>query len=1155
MIRKRESFFSLPALMLMGALIALALYLLFPRQSVFENPDYLDRPDALSIAYLEVLLRADADNQPLRLSLANALSATGQLDRAEATLKPLLAKDPVMEQAFETYLELQAQRVFAEPEGPERQTRQDELFIAAQTLLRQPYEPERILQLLGPMDRWVIQPRYLALLQAAQDRVVTPDQRLQLAREIARLEEAQSRPGTAAATLRPFLNTVRPAQRTEFINNLIRLELASGHPREALALFKQRQPARNMSEQALTEGIRLARLAGSTSDELSWIRQRADANPNNLTYQRELLASQLAAGRPLAALTAIRRMQSKPASLSPTDRRTIAQVLEWNDLPAEALPVWASLYQDTGSQLAFQRSTDLARGLFQWDTLLTVLTGAASRQRLQPAGYIDLADALVRAGRFDAAADALTQGRSLYPDSEQLQARLLALRINMRDFPAAIAVLENQPSLSDTDRVQLASLLWQTRQPERALAMLDFQPTDPALAETARVMRLDLATLLGREDILQAEYDRMLASDSDQLTPELKERLLNLAVLFQDYAVALRLSERLFQETGDTRFLIATAEYQAALARWQALEQTLDRWQDQDPDVVKNARYWSLRALVYERSDNIEAANDAYRTAWQLAPNDENIMISWAWLTLSDANAYSEPLQALLARLGDSPSPAAHPVLAYGYIALGRPELALHWFRLGMDRRGNSLDWLLGTANVLEQLGSPGTAADLRQQAAVRIPLDASTPENRFAVYRQEGLLRLAWQELNTVSRSNAGTDANQGNLAEALAYFAADQGDAQVAEALLPLARSQSQGAGRRLSERLYPTPENRQQSADRYLRQIEQLDKPMASAQRPALTRDTVNLHQNFNRAVQVGTRWQNLGNFNVHRSGVTAQSSYDEWRWQASAHSLNTDEAGSLQNTPETSVETSITLDRRSGNAGWSLTASQLPRYQSDDLALSARYDHQWADRITLGAGYDFQERTPDSAEAWWLTRRNRAFLSAGYTPFSRLNLNLQAEQLTVESLNSDTLADGYGLDLNATYTLFRNDPAWIVSAGYRNQQLLLTGTLPAATIEALDQPLAPAGLLTENYERIGLGTRWFHGEPHALYRSTPSPRAFLGLNAGYVLSTSTPELGVDLGLGWRILGDDELALSGRWSSEGLDGNGRTEFNLTYTIYLGR
>ena len=123
MRRNRESFFSLPALVLMGALIALALYLLFPRQAVFENPEYLETPDALSIAYLEVLLRSDSDNVPLRLSLARALSTTGQLERADQVLAPLMAQQTVPEEAFEFYLELHVCNPRRPPEGgPERPT-------------------------------------------------------------------------------------------------------------------------------------------------------------------------------------------------------------------------------------------------------------------------------------------------------------------------------------------------------------------------------------------------------------------------------------------------------------------------------------------------------------------------------------------------------------------------------------------------------------------------------------------------------------------------------------------------------------------------------------------------------------------------------------------------------------------------------------------------------------------------------------------------------------------------------------------------------------------------------------------------------------------------------------------------------------------------
>ena len=159
------------------------------------------------------------------------------------------------------------------------------------------------------------------------------------------------------------------------------------------------------------------------------------------------------------------------------------------------------------------------------------------------------------------------------------------------------------------------------------------------------------------------------------------------------------------------------------------------------------------------------------------------------------------------------------------------------------------------------------------------------------------------------------------------------------------------------------------------------------------------------------------------------------------------------------------------------------------------------------------------------------------------------------MSVHSSDGNGLGEGYGTDLTGTYTVFREDPAMTVTLNYQRQRLDLTDPLPADVLAELDQPLAPSELLTDEYERIGMATRWFHGEPHALYRTTPSPRAFLELGAGYVLSTNTPEVGVGVGLGWRLTGDDELALSGRWTSEGLDGNGRADLNLTYTLYLGR
>ena len=61
MKQRRPTFFSLPALLVMGVLLALVLFVLFPRQSAFEDLRYLSDPDAVSLAYLETLLKSDPD--------------------------------------------------------------------------------------------------------------------------------------------------------------------------------------------------------------------------------------------------------------------------------------------------------------------------------------------------------------------------------------------------------------------------------------------------------------------------------------------------------------------------------------------------------------------------------------------------------------------------------------------------------------------------------------------------------------------------------------------------------------------------------------------------------------------------------------------------------------------------------------------------------------------------------------------------------------------------------------------------------------------------------------------------------------------------------------------------------------------------------------
>ena len=1109
--QRRVAFFSLPALLVIGALVGGALYLLFPRQAVFEDVNYLENPDGLSIAYLEVLLRSDQDNTSLRINLGTMLSRSGQLDKAERTLAPLMQQDSIPSLAFETYTRLLASQMFAETGEAAREERREKLFGVYQQLPDQNYDIDRRLALLKPAEAWLNEEQYLAILTSLQASPGADSRRLAIATEVARRQEAAGNVTGAANTLRQVAQDVPAREREPILDNLIRLELAAGNPKAALSLFEQEYTDPPMDSGSLQRGMDLAQLAGDQQQYRRWLLQRARLEPRDVATQRKLLRLQLGEGNVEAALVTVRRMQAVEGQLTRADREQIARVLEWNNRPEEAMTAWLALYQQHGSEESLQRSRALARSLFRWDVLTQVLDRAATNGRLEPDDYSLFSDALIYIGDFRGAQQRLAEGLNRYPAAEGLRARKLTLLINSRRYPDAIALLERSPNLQDAERLQLANLYWRIREPDTALSLLDFTPSDPGLATEASGMRMDLAVLLGRTDLLREEYQRWATQNPVPDDSDTQERLLNLAVLFGEFEHAVTLSEARFQTTDNPRYLAGEAEYHLILGNYEALEATLAQWEDSDAEATATPRYWTLKAAVSQQRGNTDAAMTAFQKAARLAPESEEVQVSWAWFLISRPAMLPDRLPYLLQRLAESPGPDAYPVLAYGYSALGAYQRSLHWFREGLALYGDDNNWLVSMASTLDQTGAHGTASDLRQRVAARMNTTTTDRTSRLELYRAEHLHRRAWQELARYQSAGDRLNIEDAEYRRAFAQLAASQDNSLAAEALLPPAER----------DLLYPVPA-------------------------PEFSYD--------NRAVQVGYRRQNLGNFAVAGGEVAGQFSHDRFRWQFAANRYEANDSGRLRRRPQSDGEGRLTFEANNTNLRLWLMAGALDRFEDTSPTVGVELGGAATDRITLDAGFHVSERTPDSAEAWWLTTRDRGFINISYQPFSRLDLSARAEWIDISELNDETLGSGSGLNLNASYTLFRNDPSWVVSAGYQQQSLSLSEALGPDTQAALDEPLTPEGLITPDYERIGISTRWSHGAPHALYRSSPSPRLFVGIGTGYVLSTSTPDFSVETGLGWRVLGDDELALSGRWSSENLDGNVRTDVNLTYTLYFG-
>ena len=1057
MQRRRPSFFSLPALLLMGVLFALVLYVLFPRQAIFEDLRYLNNPDAVSLAYLETLLKSDPDNTPLRINLGRMQRQAGQLDQARATLAPLMQAEPIPSRAMESYLELLISQFHAAPEGDRQEALKRELSQTLQHLMAEDYSVERKLALAEPALPLLDAPDQLAIRQTLFAGAKGAE-RLALAGKLARQYEAMGQPARAVDILESVLTQVPGERREAFVTDLIRLELAAGRPGRALALFRSRLGQAAMSPDQLREGIRLAGLAGADNIRRAWLGALATSEPGNLEVQRQWLGAQLGAGDTEGALATLRRMQQHTARLPLQDQALAAQILEWNGKPAEALTYWRQVYRATGSDQAFERAIQLASELFRWNQLAAILDNARKRQDLAAQGYTQLADTLVRLGRLDEAESRLREGLSRNRADLPLRERLATLLVNRRRFPEAIALLESGPALSDRERLQLARLYWRIRDPESAFNVLAVEPGDPALASEAAAMRLELASILGRTDFLQGEYRRLASLPPEQLEAGVQEQLLNLAVMFDDLPGALRLARQRLDDTGNARYLAAIAEYQFALNDWGALASALDQWRAKAPEASRDPRFWTLKALLHQHRSEDEAAAAAFETAATLAPENTDVLISWSWFLLAHPDQLPGHLPQLLGRLAANPSPDSYSVLAYGYQALGDRKRALAWLGRGRPTHAADADWLLAMARLAEQNGALAEGLALRRQSV-------------------------------------------------ALA----------------------GQPPGQSKQSVLFPGPAT-----------TGELSGP---------------LYRYDNRALQIGMANQDLGGFSVQSQSVRGQFSHDRFRWLFNVETLDARGQGLLRTRPDPGRDVRLQLQNNTANTLLTFSLGQLSRYGDSRTTASAGITSQPNDRFSLSAGAILNERAFDSAEAWWLANRDAFYTDLRYRPFPRLELAGRLEHLAFDSNTGASLGNGLGFDATGTYTLFREDPGWQLSLGYRRQSLSLAETLDADTASALAASATPGSLLADNYERIGIETRWYHGEPHALYRTTAEPRFFVGLGAGYVLSTSSPDFGVDLGVGWRVVGDDDLAFSLGYTSDGLDGSARTDLNLTYTLYFGR
>ncbi|ELR65708.1 hypothetical protein C942_00793 [Photobacterium marinum] len=174
-----------------------------------------------------------------------------------------------------------------------------------------------------------------------------------------------------------------------------------------------------------------------------------------------------------------------------------------------------------------------------------------------------------------------------------------------------------------------------------------------------------------------------------------------------------------------------------------------------------------------------------------------------------------------------------------------------------------------------------------------------------------------------------------------------------------------------------------------------------------------------------------------------------------------------------------------------------------------------------------------------------------LTLNYQPTARELLSMRFNWHELSTRFNDDIGKGWDFNLRAAEQFFFNDPAWQVYADITMQKVDLSNQ-PLDGVNNWNQgstPLTSADFIEDEYQRISVGQRLWHGNPSTPGATVPSPRYWLDTSLGYNVTNSQADLAVSSGLGWRLFGNDELYLSVDWQSQDRNGDQSLKLSMGY------
>jgi tetratricopeptide (TPR) repeat protein len=1186
------------ALAVVAVAVGGLLWATFQRESVFQ-PDGRE-PDAVSANYAELLLTAHPDDDRLRLQLVDLLIRLGDYAKAREHIEAW----PTPQLETQAYYRLELDALVAASGND---------LIAQQALVErlESFDHRKLpvaqLQNLAKLALTLQAPAFAASVFeeiAGRD----PGQKNEALKSAAQWYLAGEQPARAAAIyLQLKRDAQQPGEQREYAQLAFNSLLSAGRDEQAAQVLADQLPMLTNPQTDvawLKQGVDVAVATKQFELAQRVLEQWHALEPDNPSIPLKQFHVRLAINDLAGAWDTGQQLTvDYPDDIELLEQ--MAKLGEWRGENEAALGYWIRVLKLKEDAQVREHAWRLASQQFDFDRSIPLLAEIMQQRALTDTEL----DALIyghesRGTPAEAEAWLRTYLRK-YPSHRLAWTRLLQNLENTGQFAAKGTLYKDYAKrykLTTDELVDWASTemkLFNEQAAWEVVKSADASIDDPEYWRTRAALAWDLE----RDEDLRVSLEKLLSLNGKLVSGD-ESQLITL-YRTRDPQRALALMVASWHRAQDPQRLVEALQLAQELEEWDQVVALLEDAK-QYPDAYEQAQVLAVRgALAIEQGDSAEAER-LYLLGLSRYPNDNLFRERLTWLYVDQADTVKlKPLLTKWRAYAREDRLLWLPFASASQL-LGRDAEALAWYRLYLKLSPN--DWLVQAAyaDALETSGYQDAAQRLRLKLLRNPEADNLQPSSqRYAIWlrlmsssysprkAQQELLK--WKDGSPsmkqlwFERLLARLDAtNQEAQKDDWLAWARTQGlkvdrYEQIQEAL----RSRNKAQVETLLASSDLNPAQRAQALSRLNRNNEALETSLSAlgddqpgSVNEQLRRQAVEIHESTPQGALLSYQKQDFGGLSFDSPRLEIAHNLGD-KWYADVEMEHGKYKGDDVISSRIGEESNaaLTLIRSVENGSWKLFADTSQRQDDDRNGLGLSRMWQLGTSHQLETGLDWHRKSDDSGLMRAFGQQDRAWVGGRHGLTARDQLSWEVAQRSFSTRAGDSLGTGHAVKLELNHTLEFAGPNWTVRSGVdyqknsvKDRNLDYLSSRNGGAIKITPQSTDPdtgaldpldvdtvtgADLLQSRYGQLYVGSSWRRGIPGALVRSKPQYTWLVDMTAGWQWTDQTFNYGINTGVGFEVLGDDELALTFGYQSapQGGDGKSGGTLGMSYGVRFGR